>query len=152
MLMIWITDNHQSFDEYHNDGGVFMKKNPIINTVLYFILYSLSLSAAWFEFGLEYPTVDGIGFIWLFPAVYLILFLISIRFVFVRKDNAMSYLRMGASTIGFICVSWGISALASIGKTEYQLREILYPASLFAISLLIFVLYVYEYVKLKRKR
>ena len=119
-----------------------MKKNLIINTVLYFILYSISLSAAWFEFGLEYPTVDGIGFIWLFPAVYLILFLISIRFVFARTDNAMSYLRMGVSTIGFICVSWGISALASIGKTEYQLREILYPASLFAISLLIFVLYI----------
>ena len=119
-----------------------MKKNLIINTVLYFILYSLSLSTAWFEFGLEYPTVDGIGFIWLFPAVYLILFLISIRFVFARTDNAMSYLRMGVSTFGFICVSWGISALASIGKTEYQLREILYPASLFAISLLIFVLYI----------
>ena len=119
-----------------------MKKNLIINTVLYFILYSLSLSAAWFEFGLEYPTVDGIGFIWLFPAVYLILFLISIRFVFARTDNAMSYLRMGVSTLGFICVSWEISALASIGKTEYQLREILYPASLFVISLLIFVLYI----------
>ena len=128
-----------------------MKKNLIINTVLYFILYSISLSAAWFEFGLEYPTVDGIGFIWLFPAVYLILFLISIRFVFARTDNAMSYLRMGVSTIGFICVSWGISALSNIGKTEYQLREILYPASLFAISLLIFVLYIHEYVNLKKK-
>ena len=128
-----------------------MKKNLIINTALYFILYSTSLSAAWFEFGLEYPTVDGVGFIWLFPAVYLILFLISIRFVFARTDNAMSYLRMGVSTIGFICVSWGISALASIGKTEYQLREILYPASLFAISLLIFVLYIHEYVNLKKK-
>ena len=95
--------------------------------------------------------VDGIGFVWLFPAVYLILFLISIRFVFARTDNAMSYLRMGVSTIGFICVSWGISALASIGKTEYQLREILYPASLFAISLLIFVLYIHEYANLKKK-
>ena len=129
-----------------------MKKNLVINTILYFILYSGALSAAWFEFGLEYPTVDGIGFIWLFPAVYLILFLISIHFVFARTDNAMSYLIMGVSTIGFICVLWVMSALASIGKTEYQLREILYPASLFAISLLIFVLYVYEYVKLKRKR
>ena len=129
-----------------------MKKNLMIPTILYFILYSISLSAAWFEFGLEYPTIDGIGFIWLFPAFYLILFLISMRFVFVRTDNSLSYLIMGISTIGFIVVSWGISALASIGKTECQLREILYPAALFAISLLIFVLYVYEYIKLKRKR
>ena len=129
-----------------------MKKNLIINTILYFILYSVSLSMAWFEFGYEYPTVDGIGFIWLFPLVYLIMFLISLHFVFDRTDNALSYLRMGISTIGFIAALWGISALASIGKTEYQLREILYPASLFAISLLIFVLYVYEYIKLKRKR
>ena len=128
-----------------------MKKNLIINTVLYFILYSISLSEAWFEFGFEYPIVDGIGFVWLFPVVYLILFLISIHFVFSRTDNASSYLRTGIITIGFIVVLWGISALSNIGKTEYQLREILYPASLFAISLLIFVLYIHEYVNLKKK-
>ena len=130
-----------------------MKKNLIINTILYFILYSMSLSAAWFEFGLEYPTVEGIGFIWLFPVVYLIMFLISLHLVFDRTDNALSYLRMGTSTLGFIVALWGISALVGIvSRTQYQLREILYPASLFVISLLIFVLYLYEYIKLKRKR
>jgi hypothetical protein len=59
---------------------------------------------------------------------------------------------MSVSTIGIIGISWGISALASIGKTEYLLREIIYPASLFAISLLIFVLYMYEYINLKRDK
>ena len=95
-----------------------MKKNLVINTVLYFILYSISLSSAWFEFGLEYPTVDGIGFIWLFPAVYLILFLISLRLAFVRPDDALPYLIMGISTIGFISFLWGISALVRLGSSR----------------------------------
>ena len=129
-----------------------MKKNLVINTVLYFILYSISLSAAWFEFGFEYPTVEGIGFIWIFPAVYLILFLISLRLAFVRPDDALPYLIMGISTIGFISVLWGISALVRLGGAAYQLREILYPAALFVISLLVFVLYVYEYARVRGKK
>ena len=133
-------------------GDDYMKKNLVINTVLYFILYSIALSVAWFEYGFEYPTVEGIGFIWIFPAVYLMLLLISLRLAFFKVEDASSFLTMGIGTIGFISVLWGVSALVRLGGADYQLREILYPASLFIISLLVFVLYVHEYAKAKGKK
>lgn len=124
-----------------------MKKNLVINTVLYFILYSISLSAAWFELGLEFPTVDGVGFIWLFPVVYLVLFLLSLRSVFTGSMTPAACLRMGFFTLGFISVFWGISVLLRMGGAPYQPREIIYPAVLFIGSAAVFALSLVEYVK-----
>jgi hypothetical protein len=124
-----------------------MKKTLAINTALYFLLYTISLSAACFELGLEYPATDGIGMIWLFPGVYLVLLLVSLRSVFKSTVTPAFCLGMGVCTLGFISVFWGLSALLRIGGAPYQPREIVYPAVLLVGSAVVFTLCVREYAK-----
>ena len=124
-----------------------MKKTLTVNTVIFFLLYTVSLAAACFEAGIAYPATDGIGMIWLFPLVYLALFLLSLRAVFKDTVTPVSCLRMGIFTLGFIVVFWGISMLLRIDGAPYQPREIVYPAVLFVGSAAVFALCLGEYVK-----
>ena len=47
----------------HSEEEIPMKKTLTIHTVIYFLLYTVSLAAACFEAGLVYPSTDGIGMI-----------------------------------------------------------------------------------------
>lgn len=127
-----------------------MKKHLAINSVMYFILYSVSLSFAWFEYGINYPMVDGISMVWLFPLVYLLLFVISLKLVLGEANSISSYLTMGISTISFISVCLGLSALFKIGQNHYEVRDIVYPTILFCISTIVFCVYMNVYIKSKK--
>ena len=127
-----------------------MKKTLTVNTVIFFLLYTVSLAAACFEAGLAYPATDGIGMIWLFPIVYQVLFLRSLRSAFQGTMTPASCLGRGIFTLGFIVIFWGISALLRIGGPPYQPREIVYPAVLFVGSVVVFALCLGEYVKARR--
>ena len=129
-----------------------MKKTLTVNTVIFFLLYTVSLAAACFEAGLAYPATDGIGMIWLFPLVYLVLFLLSLRAVLKDTVTPVSCLRMGIFTLGFIVVFWGLSILLRIGGAPYQPREIIYPAVLFIGSVAVFALSLGEYVKARKAK
>ena len=131
----------------HSEKEIPMKKTLTVNTVIFFLLYTVSLAAACFEAGLAYPATDGIGMIWLFPLVYLVLFLLSLRAVLKDTVTPVSCLRMGIFTLGFIVVFWGISMLLRIGGAPYQPREIVYPAVLLVGSIAVFALCLGEYVK-----
>ena len=128
-----------------------MKKCFVWNTILYFILYSISLSFAWFEFGCNFPNVQGIGAIWLFPIVYFLLFCISLCFVFKREITPASYLTVGIITLCFVSVCGMISSLAGLGQQNFQVRDIVYFVVLFLFSLLIFAIYLLAYGKSKQK-
>ena len=127
-----------------------MKKHLALNSVLYFMIYSISLSFAWFEYGINFPNVDGIGAAWIFPIVYLLLFVISLKFVLCGANSNSSYLALGISTISFISVCWGISALSKIGQNSFEVRDTVYPAILFCISLVVFAVYMNVYIKNKK--
>ena len=129
-----------------------MKKTLTVNTVIFFLLYTVSLAAACFEAGLAYPATDGIGMIWLFPLIYLALFLLSLRAVFKDTVTPVSCLRMGIFTLGFIVIFWGISVLLRMGGAPYQPREIIYPAVLFIGSAAVFVLSLGEYAKARKAK
>ena len=88
-----------------------MKKTLTIHTVIYFLLYTVSLAAACFEAGLAHPATDGIGMIWLFPLVYQVLFLRSLRSAFKGTMTPAACLGRGIFTLGFIGIFWGISVL-----------------------------------------
>lgn len=131
----------------HSEKEIPMKKTLTVNTVIFFLLYTVSLAAACFEAGLAFPATDGIGMIWLFPLVYLALFLLSLRAVFKDAVTPVSCLRMGIFTLGFIVAFWGLSILLRIGGAPYQPREIIYPAVLFIGSAAVFALSLGKYVK-----
>ena len=129
-----------------------MKKTLTIHTVIYFLLYTVSLAAACFEAGLAYPATDGIGMIWLFPLVYLALFLLSLCAVFKGTVFPSARLGRGIFTLGFIGIFWGISVLLRMGGAPYQPREIIYPAVLFVGSAAVFALSLGEYVKARKAK
>ena len=129
-----------------------MKKTLTIHTVIYFLLYTVSLAVACFEAGLAYPATDGIGMIWLFPLVYLALFLLSLCAIFKGTVSPSACLGRGIFTLGFIVIFWGISVLLRIGGAPYQPREIIYPAVLFVGSAAVFALSLGEYVKARKAK
>ena len=136
----------------HSEEEIPMKKTLTIHTVIYFLLYTVSLAAACFEAGLVYPSTDGIGMIWLFPLVYLALFLLSLCAIFKGTVSPSACLRRGIFTLGFIGIFWGISVLLRMGGAPYQPREIIYPAVLFVGSAAVFALSLGEYVKARKAK
>jgi hypothetical protein len=135
----------------HSEEEIPMKKTLTIHTVIYFLLYTVSLAAACFEAGLAYPATDGIGMIWLFPLVYQVLFLRSLRSAFKGTMTPAACLGRGIFTLGFIVIFWGISILLRIGGAPYQPREIIYPAVLFVGSAAVFALCLREYGKARNE-
>ena len=129
-----------------------MKKTLTIHTVIYFLLYTVSLAAACFEAGLAHPATDGIGMIWLFPLVYQVLFLRSLRSAFKGTMTPAACLGRGIFTLGFIGIFWGISLLLRMGGAPYQPREIIYPAVLFIGSAAVFALSLGEYAKARKAK
>ena len=136
----------------HSGKEIPMKKTLTLHTVIYFLLYTVSLAAACFEAGLAYPATDGIGMIWLFPLVYLALFLLSLCAIFKGTVSPSACLGRGIFTLGFIVIFWGISVLLRIGGAPYQPREIIYPAVLFVGSAAVFALSLGEYVKARKAK
>ena len=88
--------------------------------------------------------------IWMFPLVYLALFLLSLRAVFKGTVSPSACLGRGIFTLGFIVVFWGFSILLRMGGAPYQPREIVYPAVLLVGSVAVFALSLGEYVKARR--
>ena len=129
-----------------------MKKTLTIHTVIYFLLYTVSLAVACFEAGLVYPSTDGIGMIWMFPLVYLALFLLSLCAIFKGTVSPSACLGRGIFALGFIVIFWGISVLLRMGGAPYQPREIIYPAVLFVGSVAVFALSLGEYVKARKAK
>ena len=136
----------------HSEEEIPMKKTLTIHTVIYFLLYTVSLAAACFEAGLVYPSTDGIGMIWMFPLVYLALFLLSLCAIFKGTVSPSACLGRGIFTLSFIVIFWGISVLLRMGGAPYQPREIIYPAVLFVGSAAVFALSLGEYVKARKAK
>ena len=125
-----------------------MKQKSVLlrNSVLFFILYSFSLSYSFFRFGMAYPNTDGIGLIWLFPCFYLA-FLIASLYICVNGASPKSCLVCGITPLAFIICMWGLSVLLSIIRHEADkiLSNAFYPLVLCILSVIIFAGYVREY-------
>ena len=119
----------------------------IINTILIFVLYSVSLSYSFLLYGLEFPYVGGIGVIWVFPCFYLLLYISSLRLVYV-KVNIKTYIKHGIIPLAFIISTWLFSLLVRVAnnqKYSITIQNNIYPMILFVLSFVIFVVYIKAY-------
>ena len=135
-----------------------MKKLVAWNSVLYAILYSVSLLYIGYQYGeaSQYPYPRGPEY-FIFPAVYLVLLIISI-FLSSHYNyeycTSKSYCAMAFATLGFICIYWGMTLLAhSQGRFQdpSDLNLILYPGVLFVFSVAIAVIYFICAAKVRKR-
>lgn len=130
-----------------------MKHKPylITNSILFFVLYSISLAYSFFLYGLEFPNVNGIGLVWLFPGLYLLFLILSLRLIFVQV-NAKTYITHGIFPLAVVTVSWILSMFVFIvdGQKDQIIPNSIYPSILLIVSVFILIMYLKAYACSKK--
>ncbi len=121
-----------------------------LNSFLFLVLYSISLINTSYIIGKEYYPGNNILCLLIIPIVYLVMLLLSVGFIF-NIAKCSTYRKFGAATLGSILVAWGTSILfSSHSQAAIRASDMVYPTVLSALSLLIFALYWYISVEVKR--
>ncbi len=116
-----------------------MKKNESIltRTVLYFVMYSISLAMAFFEFGANYPNTDGIWLVFLLPAFYLGALIAAIYLHSTGSDRKNQFV-LAVAALAFILVLCCVSMILTFTKEQtIQFRidkDTVYPLTLIVLS------------------
>lgn len=126
------------------------------NVVFYAIQYSVSLFYIGYEYGEGslFPYPKGLEYIFL-PAVCLVFLLFAIRFVKNHEyGTPKSYYTIAAVTLLFSSSLWGCLLFFYFQErmTSASIMDIvIYPGSMFAFAVIIFVLYLVCAVRTKSK-
>lgn len=134
------------------------KRLLIVIAVINAIMFSISLSYASVRVGLTFESYHGMDFSYfIFPTVYFILFLVSCaQAAWHSFSSGKSYYVSGFATLAFICAAWVNCHTLRMGYRQVGIPSVIvldmivFPAILFALSLVSCVLYILCAVNAKK--